>query len=161
MNYKSKETIFFFLFFFLIVTGALYQSYNKAQEGMANHNYDCTLGEYPKSLDGPILPNSDFPHSGSKTTSTCSAPMIWRNYPQFEVGSYAQETNNIRYPPNPDQGTCTPADFCGALYKNREHKSNVVKPLGPVGKGTHPRVNYYRADTQNMLPYYNEGNIQY
>ena len=60
----------------------------------------------------------------------------------------------------PKNGVLT-KHFCGALYKNREHKSNVVKPLGPVGKGTHPRVNYYRADTQNMLPYYNEGNIQY
>ena len=54
MNNKSKSTIFFFLFFFLIVTGALYHSYTKAQEGMANFNYVCTLGEYPKSLDGPI-----------------------------------------------------------------------------------------------------------
>ena len=161
MNYKSKGTIYFFIFFFLIITGALYQSYNKAQEGMANHNYDCTLGEYPKSLDGPILPNSDFPHSGSKTTSTCTAAMIWRNYPEFEVGSYAQETNNIRYPKNPDQGTCTPADFCGALYKNRPYKSNVVSPLPPVSDGSKPRINYYHSDTGSFLPFYNNQNIQY
>ncbi len=161
MNNKSKGNLFFFLFLFLIVTGALYQSYNKALEGLANFDYRTTLGDYPQSQEGPILPPSDFPHTGSKTTSTCTAAMIWRNYPEFEVGSYAQETNNIRYPRNPDQGTCTPADFCGALYKNRPYHSNVVSPMKPVSDGTHPRVNYYRTDTQSMFPYYNEKNILY
>ena len=80
---------------------------------------------------------------------------------EFEVGSYAQETNNIRHPKNPDEGTCTPADFCGALYKNRPATSNVVEPMPPVCKGPGARVNYYKATTQNMMPYYNNNNIQY
>ena len=159
MNNQTKGTIFFFLFLVIIVTGALYKSYDKAHEGYANFKY--ALGDYPSSQDGPILPNSDFPHTGSKTTSTCTAGMIWRNYPEFEVGNYAQETNNIRYPRNPDEGTCMPADFCGALYKNRPYQSNVVTPMKPVQQGTMPRVNYYRADTENMLPYYNNNNILY
>ena len=159
MNNTTKGTIFFFLFFFIIVTGALYQSFNKAQEGYANFNY--ALGEYPRSQDGPILPNSMFPHTNSKTSSTCTPNMIWRNYPEFEVGSYAQETNNIRHPRNPDEGTCMPTDVCGALYKNRPYESNVVKPLKPVAMGTAPRVNYYRSDTQSFFPYYNNNNIQY
>ena len=87
--------------------------------------------------------------------------MIWRNYPQFEVGSYAQETNNIRYPRNPDEGTCTPADFCGALYENRPYKSNVVEPLPPVADETNPRINYYHSETGSFFPFYNNKNILY
>ena len=161
MNNKTKSTIFFFLFFFLIISGALYHSYNKAKEGLSNFNYSQTLGVYPQSTDGPILPNSEFPHTGSKTTSTCTPGMIWKNYPEFEVGSYAQETNNIRYPRNPDEGTCMPTDVCGALYKNRPYRSNVVTPMPPVEDGSKPRVNYYRSDTDNMLPYHNKNNILY
>jgi hypothetical protein len=54
-----------------------------------------------------------------------------------------------------------PADFCGALYKNRPFRSNVVTPLPPVPEAEGARVNYYHTTTQNMLPYYNENNILY
>jgi len=119
-------------------------------------NFKYALGVYPTSEDGAILPNSIFPSTGNKGVSSCTANMIWRNYPIFEVGSYEQSTNNIRYPRNPDEGTCMPADFCGALYKNRAFKSNVVTPLPPVPEAEGARVNYYHTTTQNMLPYYNE-----
>jgi len=159
MNKQTKGTIFFFFFIVVIFTGAMYNTYTH-KEGYTNAAY--VLGDYPSSQDGPILPSSMFPHTGSKTTSTCTANMIWRNYPEFQVGSYAQETNNIRHPRNPDEGTCMPADFCGALYKNRKYESNVVTPMGPVKENTNEaRVNYYRSKSENMLPYYNNGNILY
>ena len=123
-------------------------------------NFKYALGEYPSSENGAILPDTMFP-TGQRGVSTCTANMIWRNYPIFEVGSYEQTTNNIRYPRNPDEGTCMPADFCGALYKNRAYRSNVVKPLPPVPEAEGARINYYHAKTENMLPYYNENNILY
>jgi hypothetical protein len=123
-------------------------------------NFKYALGNYPSSENGAILPDTMFP-TGQRGVSTCTANMIWRNYPIFEVGSYDQETNNIRYPRNPDEGTCMPADFCGALYKNRPYRSNVVKPLPPVPQAEGARINYYHAKTENMLPYYNEDNILY
>ena len=123
-------------------------------------NFKYALGNYPSSETGAILPDTMFP-TGDRGVSSCTANMIWRNYPIFEVGSYDQETNNIRYPRNPDEGTCMPADFCGALYKNRPYRSNVVKPLPPVPEAEGARINYYHAKTENMLPYYNENNILY
>lgn len=158
MNKQSKSNIFFFLFILIILSAAFYKAYTTSSPKEA---FGGALGEYPKSQDGRILPNTIFPYTSGNSTSTCTAGMIWRNYPEFEVGSYAQETNNIRHPKNPDEGTCTPADFCGALYKNRPATSNVVEPMPPVCKGPGARVNYYKATTQNMMPYYNNNNIQY
>jgi len=163
MNKYSKSNIFFFAFIVIILSAAIYNAFNfkgsTKKEGYDNFRY--ALGEYG-TAHGRILPNTMFPYTNSNSTSTCTPNMIWRNYPEFEVGSYVQETNNIRRPRNPDEGTCTPADFCGALYKNRQTTTNVVKPLPPVNENTPgPRVNYYKSTTQNMLPYYNKGNIQY
>ena len=158
MKENTRSTIFFIAFIIIIVTAAIYNTY-ATKEGYENFNY--VLGEYPASI-GRILPKSMFPYTSANSTSTCTPSMIWRNYPIFEVGSYKQETNNIRKPRNPDQGRCTPADFCGALYNNRNVPNNIVTPLPPVNENTPgPRINYYKADTENMLPYYNKGNILY
>lgn len=163
MTSMNNKTIYFFLFIFIILTGAVYSAMNpKTRVGEAFSNFRYALGEYPASQDGPILPNSVFPHTNNKGVSGCTPQMIWRNYPISEVGSYKQETNNIRYPRNPDDGRCTPTDMCGSLYKNRAYRSNVVDPMPPaklqVGRA---RVNYYNSDTGNMMPYYNKNNILY
>jgi len=95
-------------------------------------SYDLTPGMFPKSVDKPIL--DDFPLIGSNQVSNDSASDIWQDYPIFGVGPYAknsafdQITNNIRYNRNPDDGTCSRAEFCGALYYDIKNKSNIVKP---------------------------------
>lgn len=160
MKKHTTSNVFFFLFLFIILTAALYKAILDPPEAFSNFNY--ALGKYPNPQGGRILPSSDFPYTENKGVSSCSAGMIWRNYPEFEVGSYAQETNNIRHPPNPDEGTCMPADMCGALYKNRKAQSNVVTPMLPVNENVPGvRVNYYMSDTPNGMPFYNKGNIEY
>lgn len=145
MKKQTKSNIFFFVFLFIILTGAIYNVYTTSfKDGFANFKF--ALGGYPDKQEGRILPRSMFPYTNNEGVSTCTANMIWKNYPEVEVGNYAQETNNIRYPPNPDQGTCTPAEVCGALYKNRQVKSNEVEPLPPVESDYGQiRVNYYNT----------------
>lgn len=145
MKKQTKSNIFFFVFLFIILTGAIYNVYTTSiKDGFANFKF--ALGRYPDKQEGRILPRSMFPYTNNEGVSTCTANMIWKNYPEVEVGNYAQETNNIRYPPNPDQGTCTPAEVCGALYKNRQVKSNEVEPLPPVESDYGQiRVNYYNT----------------
>jgi hypothetical protein len=77
------------------------------------------------------------------------------DYPIFSLGSYAQITNNIRYPDNPDDGTCTPASMCGALYHDKNTGNNFVKPLPPVNPNCGTRVGYFTTDEQviTSLPY--------
>ena len=158
MNSLNK---FIFLFGIIIIVAISSLIFNCNIEGFSNFRYN-TLGDYPNSQDGAILPNSMLPSTGRKNVSSCEAQNIWKNYPIFEVGSYEQKTNNIRYPDNPDEGTCTPADFCRALYKNRPYKSNVVKPLPPAPEPSidGARVNYYKSSDE-LMPFYNEGNILY
>ena len=112
----------------------------------------ATPGIVPTSEELPLLSDS-YPYTGSKTVSNNNYGDIWWNYPVFEVGSYAQITNNIRYPKNPDDGQCRAADFCGALYKDNQLQSNISKPLPPAPSVTAEsvRVNYYTTES-NLIP---------
>lgn len=109
-----------------------------------------TPGIYPISVDKPIL--NDFPLIGKNETSRDNYSDIWWHYPIFKVGSYKQITNNIRYPDNPDDGTCIRADFCGALYHDKKNnKSNITVPLPPAEEGPGARVGYFRAEPNDLF----------
>jgi hypothetical protein len=120
---------------------------------------NLTPGTFPESQEFPLLKNY-YPTTGYKNVSNDQSSEIWWHYPSFGVGSFKQLTNNIRYPNNPDEGTCTPALFCGAMYKDYQEKSNISSPLPPVKYGPGARVNYYR-NKDYLLQYNNKGNILY
>ena len=116
----------------------------------SNKNGFSNFGPYPQSDDLPILMGS-YPYSGKKTVSNDNYNDIWWHYPIFRVGSFKQLTNNLRYYRNPDEGTCITAEFCGALYKDKKNKTNIITPMPPVPNGQGPRVNYYRSQTNLLL----------
>lgn len=121
------------------------------------------LGRENKTITDDILLACSYPTTGRNTVSNESASDMWWHYPIFEVGSYDQITNNLKYQNNPDIGRCTPANFCGALYKDSKTKSNYIYPLPQVGEKpveNSTRVNYYYAEP-NMMPIENNGNILY
>jgi hypothetical protein len=101
-------------------------------------------------VDLPL--NGEYPLSNRKTVTNNGYGENSTHNPFFQVGSYAQVTNNFKYPTNPDNGQCIPAEFCGALYKDHQIKSNVVKPLAPVSAPNNGgvRVGYYTTD-ENLL----------
>jgi hypothetical protein len=66
--------------------------------------------------------------------------------------SFKQVTNNLRYVKNPDEGTCTRPEFCGAVYHSIKNKSNEIYPLPPAEEGQGARVGYFRTE-QNDLYY--------
>ena len=114
-------------------------------------SFSTLLGQYvssfPNSYEEPVL--SFYPSTGRNQVSDENSSQNWWHYPSFQVGSYEQITNNIRYPNNPDIGTCTPAEFCGALYKDNQSKSNVFVPLPPATDSPPPgtrRVNFFVSD---------------
>ena len=124
-------------------------------EGFSLNN----AGIYPHANEVPIIAD-EYPYTGSKTVSKNDASKIWTNYPQFQLGSYEQITNNFKYSDNPDNGTCSRAEFCGALYENKSYGSNIIKPLEPVCSGSGARVGYFRSD-KDLLPFNNKDNILY
>uniref|UniRef100_A0A6C0H765 Uncharacterized protein n=1 Tax=viral metagenome TaxID=1070528 RepID=A0A6C0H765_9ZZZZ len=80
---------------------------------------------------------------------------IWWHYPELPLTNYKQETNNIRYPKNPDNGTCIRSEFCGAFYKDDPNpKSNIIYPLKPLGvvPNNKIRVGYFYS-YPNLLDY--------
>lgn len=144
---KLKSRILLSMILILLIIIII--NYFSKKEGYDNY-ITKTPGILPESESGPIL--DSYPHTGKKTVSNDNASEIWWHYPELKVGSYKQITNNIRYNYNPDIGNCTPAEFCGALYKDKHVKSNIVKPLGPVCDGPGARVGYNRTD-YNLLPF--------
>ena len=133
---KHKFIIGSILFVILILALSLY----KKIEGFSGLYDLSTPGTFPKSVNQAIL--NDYPLINKNETSNNNYNQIWWHYPVFKLGSYKQVTNNLKYYDNPDNGTCVRADFCGALYKNKQDtKSNITLPLPPVQQGL--RVGYF------------------
>ena len=128
-----------------------YVNNDSLNEGYSNYKLAGARGEYPLAQT-TVLAQDFYPPIGKNQISDNTAEDIWWHYPVFEVGSYDQITNNIRYPNNPDEGTCMPASMCGALYHKNQLKSNYVEQLPPVNPNTGTRVGYFTTD-ENLLPF--------
>ena len=137
-----------FLLIILILAVGLPLFFNATtfvKENFSNYTLDGASGPYPSSENNGLLQDI-YPMIERKGVSNDSASKIWWHYPTFEVGSYDQITNNIRYPNNPDEGTCMPANLCGTFYKEKQLKSNYVHTLPPVDENGNTRVGYYTTD---------------
>lgn len=139
------------LFLLLVIIFGLYLAplINYSIEGYKNKLLK-NPGLFPCSVDKPIL--DDYPLINKKVVSDNSASTIWWHYPIFQLGSYKQLTNNLRYWINPDDGQCSRAEFCGALYHDKKVNSNELYPLPPAEEGEGARVGYYRSEP-NYLYY--------
>ena len=140
-----------FLIFLIVVALPLFYKQSFSKEGFSNYYLGSTDGIYPSSQTD-VLVQDTYPITGKNGVSNDGSNEIWWHYPIFEVGSYDQITNNIRYSNNPDTGRCMPANFCGALYKEKQLKSNYIKPLPPVDPTSGTRIGYFTTDI-NMLPF--------
>ena len=99
-----------------------------------------------KQVESDVLLQDTFPLTGNTGVSDKQSADVWWKYPIFKVGSYAQVTNNIKYPRNPDTGRCMRIEMCDALYENRDNKSNVIVPYPPVESSLNPRVGYFNVN---------------
>ena len=120
-----------------------------------NSNNDLVggAGEFPSSLDDFYLQHNFplRPKPGVLEFDNEEASKMWWHYPIFKEGSYAQITNNLRYPNNPDIGICTPEDMCGSIYKDRRHPTNYVYPKPPININCDTRVGYFLTDKSLMM----------
>ena len=112
------------------------------------------MGDFPNS-ETSLLVQDTYPAIGKNQLSNNTSSKIWWHYPIFQLGSYKQITNNIRYPNNPDEGTCMPASMCGALYHEKKTGENIVQQLPPVNPSAGTRVGYFTTDEQliDSLPF--------
>jgi len=143
-------TILFVILLIVLVLGTYSLVTLRFKEGYDNYTLN-NEGGFPSSIDDSGLLMDEYPSTGRKVVTNNEYSNIWWYYPIFKVGSYAQITNNIRYSRNPDEGTCAPAEFCGALYKDHQLSSNIITPLPPVPDAPGIRVNYYRTQENLFL----------
>ena len=148
---------YLFLLTILILALGLPTVYKIITQKRVENYRNCTANCNPVNLDNSniqsdILVADTFPWTGRNGISNNDANSIWWHYPIFELGSYDQITNNIRYPNNPDEGTCMPASMCGALYKEKQLKTNYITPLPPVNPDCGTRIGYFTTGI-NLLPF--------
>ena len=138
------------LFLVIILLGILY--FPKIKQGFQSISNlgDLNMGaKYPNCQNIALL-NKEYPVIHTNMVSDKNYSDIWWEYPIFSEGSYAQITNNIRYPNNPDNGTAISAEFSNAFYKNKKHKTNYSTPLGPAPLDG-MRVGYYKTKDNLIL----------
>jgi hypothetical protein len=147
-----------FLFLLLLIILAvvlpgIFKIYN-TYEGYENYKLGQAIGNVPDSQT-QVLVQDTYPAIGVNQISNNTSNDIWWHYPIFKLGSYAQITNNIKYPNNPDEGTCMPGSMCGALYKDKKIGNNYVKRLPPVNSEQGTRVGYFTTNEQliDSLPF--------
>jgi len=149
-----KQVIFLILLIVLAIGLPLFFKLSKSFEGYTNYTLDGAMGDFPDAQT-TVLVQDTYPAIGKNQLSNDNASDIWQDYPIFTLGSYAQITNNIRYPDNPDEGTCMPASMCGALYHEKKTGDNYVKVLPQINPNCGTRVGYFDTDEQlvDSLPY--------
>ena len=150
-NTFIKSSIFLL---FILIIGLYLAPMQEMLEGFkGNKRYKSDVlsvpGDFPRSVDKPIL--EDYPLIGGNQVSTKNTSDIWQDYPVFGVGSFDQITNNIRYNRNPDDGKCSRAEFCGALYRDAKHKTNEIVALPAAEEGSGARVGYYRSEPNTLF----------
>jgi len=133
-----NKTVFLFLILVLAIGLPLFF---KIGEGFTNYTLAGTTSNFPCAVTDVLLQDT-YPITGTNGVSDKSSNEMWWRYPIFQLGSYTQMTNNIKYPNNPDDARCTPSNFCYALYKDNKTQSNVIVPLPPVDS-TGTRVGYF------------------
>jgi hypothetical protein len=163
MAMNNSTLIIIFIIIVVLSLGLpLFYNISKSIKKIENYqNYDINnaattnLGGYQKKYPFPetdVLLEDMYPLTGRKGISNNGADDIWWHYPIFELGSYDQITNNIRYSNNPDVGTCMPASICGTLYKEKQVKTNYITPLPPINPECGTRVGYFNTNI-NLLPF--------
>jgi len=130
--------IFILALFFFPLTKQLFAM----KEGYENLLIKLESGKYPISVDKPVL-ECDYPVKENPQLSGLSSENIWMDYPVFPVGNYEQKTNNVRYWKNPNNGKCSPANFCNAIYNDKE--LNIPAPPSPPQWDSGIRVNFYES----------------
>ena len=153
-----------FIFLALIIVLALgipmFFNISASLEGYKNYSLGDVTGDYPAAQSSVLLQDT-YPAIGKNELSNQSANTMWQRYPIYELGSYDQITNNIRYPNNPDDARCTPANFCYAVYKDKNIGSNEAKVLPPLDPNAGTRVGYFDTDESLMTFRTNMQNILY
>ena len=100
-------------------------------------------GKYPCTSTSPLLYDS-YPVKKPPQLSPLGYDSIWTDYPLLP-SSYNQITNNKEYWSIPENGECSPAEFCHSIYDSIQPVKKQIPPI--LNWNETPRVNYYLSHT--------------
>ena len=154
MNLNKLFMLLCIVFFSLAVIPFLLNLFHirYRHEGYSNYQLEQAMGDVPAAQTEVLVQDTypRIPLNQEVAKESHSAENIWQNYPVFALGSYEQITNNIKYPKNPDDGTCMPASMCGVLYRDAHLGKNEIEPLPPADN-TGTRIGYFTSSTHSQL----------
>jgi len=133
----------------VFMCSGLYLCYQKKHN---NWTEGFNPGSFPDASTYPLL-YKDYPLKTPGGVSNLSSTDLDSYYPVFDNG-YGQYTNNVRYWATPNNGKCTPSEFCGTLYSNKPIKDLHIVPVPkPISlNSTARRVNFYDSDPMTCSP---------
>jgi hypothetical protein len=140
MKTNHKTELLLLIVVVIALIGSHFIQY-KFYENYENMNIELLPGTYPLTVDKPILVK-DYPLK-KPASLNAHTQNLWKDYPVFS-SSYQQRTNNVEYWPSPNNGKCSPLEFCGSMYDNKK----VIIPPGPKPVPLDSdaiRVNYYAS----------------
>jgi hypothetical protein len=111
-------------------------------ESNMNNDNQLRPGKYSISDDKPLL-HGYYNIKDNTNVTKNNNYNIWKEYPVYE-NSYKQETNNKRYWETPDNGLCSPAEFCGTPYSPTNVKKDKLTKGIPIGAPV-TRINWWAS----------------
>lgn len=109
-------------------------------------------GSYPHEQEFPLLYPEYKLKPEYKKTSNVNYQDIYNDYPTYESNS--TEINNKKYWKTPDNGMCSPAEMCNALYADSETPGiNEIGIVDPNPAWDNKRINFYQASDREGIPY--------
>ena len=148
MQFKLNTPINTILILFLALLIPIYFSIVAYKEGFLNKRDMLMPGNYPISDTQPVL-YDDYPVKPNPEITKNNASQNWVDYPVYP-SSFKQITNNVRYWMTPDNGKCSPPEFCGTPY-NAKPCTKIDIPKALPFDSNNVRVNYFDADFQECL----------
>ena len=82
-----------------------------------------TYGDYPNSVDLPLL-NGVYPIKKDVKLSQEGRDKLYELYPIHPANS--PDINNVKEWKTPDNGNCSPAELCNAIYDIKPVQANSV-----------------------------------
>ena len=163
-------TIWYFLIVLLAFVGYAHSHFFEPRNGglLEQFSNALTPGEYPEADQFPLL-KGVYPLAKSAVISNDGVQDIWRKQgPDLTLSGFNQTTNNVWNGVSPDNGSCTPVQFCGSFYaqstdknKNKNKNKNGKKVLEPVPYGEGARVNLFRNEGPNLMQFNYKENVMY
>jgi hypothetical protein len=153
MKYCNEYLALFLLVVAVVIAGPFIS---------AIHDFSAATGGAKDGFRADRVPSGEYPHEVDE-------PLLYPTYPKITTGygvvlrennsennsklypvaanlaNYDQATNNVRDWVTPDNGSCSPAGMCGALYAPKTPAEYVVPSPLPMDSPAR-RVGFYGSE---------------